>query len=322
MDDVYEQFFGAHPGSKVKLIDASASPYTVETEDGFSFSISADDFRTFYRKNGRPTPEKWMNFVTDPDNGMVNSNKMLTVMSLIRYYEKLLGDFDKSREFLRLAAEIHLKEPDITPAALKEKLAQNGLPMDSPASADLRKFTSAGKEMWALLANPQLAPGAFPQHMGIRSLNPGPASPSGSEKTKIKPKKNVVGFRGRMKNIEMSVETDTLTMKVDLSQEFGPSKSGKTIIVASTEGNIAIPGRSEKIGMNIYRSPGSKGSLGQQKSFKNVTMDTNGNELILTVDLSQEFGPSKSGKTTIIASTEGNQLVFEREEKIGLNVYK
>ena len=38
-----------------------------------------------------------------------------------------------------------------------------------------------------------------------------------------------------MKNIEMSVEGDTLIIKVDLTKDFGPSKSGKTIIVASTE---------------------------------------------------------------------------------------
>ena len=58
-----------------------------------------------------------------------------------------------------------------------------------------------------------------------------------------------------MKNIEMTVEGETLIIKVDLSKDFGPSKSGKTIIVASTEGNMPIPERDEKIGLNIYRYP-------------------------------------------------------------------
>jgi hypothetical protein len=58
-----------------------------------------------------------------------------------------------------------------------------------------------------------------------------------------------------MKNIEMSVEGETLIIKVDLSQDFGPSKSGKTIIVASTEGNVSVLKRDEKIGLNIYRYP-------------------------------------------------------------------
>jgi hypothetical protein len=56
-----------------------------------------------------------------------------------------------------------------------------------------------------------------------------------------------------MKNVEISVEGNVLTIKVDLSKEYGPSSSGKTIIVASTEGNVSIPNREEKLGLNVYR---------------------------------------------------------------------
>jgi hypothetical protein len=56
-----------------------------------------------------------------------------------------------------------------------------------------------------------------------------------------------------MKNMELSVEGNMLTIKIDLTKEFGPSTSGKNIIVASTEGNVSIPGREEKIGLNVYR---------------------------------------------------------------------
>jgi hypothetical protein len=56
-----------------------------------------------------------------------------------------------------------------------------------------------------------------------------------------------------MKNVEMSIDGNILTIKVDLSKEFGPSASGKTIIIASTEGNVAIEGLEEaKIGLNVY----------------------------------------------------------------------
>jgi len=51
----------------------------------------------------------------------------------------------------------------------------------------------------------------------------------------------------------MTVEGNTLIIKVDLSKEFGPSSSGKTIIIASTEGNVSIPDRDEKIGLNVYK---------------------------------------------------------------------
>jgi hypothetical protein len=56
-----------------------------------------------------------------------------------------------------------------------------------------------------------------------------------------------------MKNVEMTVENGILLIRVDLSKEFGPSSSGKTIIIASTEGNISIPDREEKVGLNVYR---------------------------------------------------------------------
>ena len=57
-----------------------------------------------------------------------------------------------------------------------------------------------------------------------------------------------------MKNIDMTVEGNTLILKVDLSKEFGPSSSGKTIIIASSEGNVSIPGAEEKkVGLNVYR---------------------------------------------------------------------
>ena len=57
-----------------------------------------------------------------------------------------------------------------------------------------------------------------------------------------------------MKNVEMKLEGDILTIKVDVTKEFGPSSSGKTIIIASTEGNISIPDKDDvKIGLNVYR---------------------------------------------------------------------
>ncbi|PKN19424.1 MAG: hypothetical protein CVU71_07925 [Deltaproteobacteria bacterium HGW-Deltaproteobacteria-6] len=57
-----------------------------------------------------------------------------------------------------------------------------------------------------------------------------------------------------MKNIDMKLEGNILTIKVDIAKEFGPSASGKTIIIASTEGNISIPEKDEiKVGLNVYK---------------------------------------------------------------------
>ena len=57
-----------------------------------------------------------------------------------------------------------------------------------------------------------------------------------------------------MKNVDMKIDGKILTIKVDLAQDHGPSKSGKTIIIATTEGNASIPGAGGAIiGLNIYR---------------------------------------------------------------------
>ena len=53
--------------------------------------------------------------------------------------------------------------------------------------------------------------------------------------------------------MQMTVEGHKLTITVDLSKEFGLSASGKTIIIASTEGSVSVPDREEKVGLNVYR---------------------------------------------------------------------
>jgi hypothetical protein len=57
-----------------------------------------------------------------------------------------------------------------------------------------------------------------------------------------------------MKNCEMKLSGSILTITVDVSKDFGKSASGKSIIIASTEGNISVPEKEDiKIGLNIYK---------------------------------------------------------------------
>jgi len=54
--------------------------------------------------------------------------------------------------------------------------------------------------------------------------------------------------------IHCVVEGDIMTMTVDLSKNFGPSASGKTLIIASSKGNVQVPGgNGAVIGLNVYR---------------------------------------------------------------------
>jgi hypothetical protein len=56
-----------------------------------------------------------------------------------------------------------------------------------------------------------------------------------------------------MKNVKVTVQGNVLTITVDLTQNQGPSSSGKTDIIATTEGNVSVPGREDvKLGLNIY----------------------------------------------------------------------
>jgi len=58
-----------------------------------------------------------------------------------------------------------------------------------------------------------------------------------------------------MKNVEISFDKKIMTVKVDLSKEFGKSKSGKTTIIASTEGNqkLDVEGGEVVLGLNCYK---------------------------------------------------------------------
>lgn len=57
-----------------------------------------------------------------------------------------------------------------------------------------------------------------------------------------------------MKNVEMHAEHGTLIIKVDLTKELGASASGKSVMIATTEGNMDVPGEPDvKIGLNVYR---------------------------------------------------------------------
>ncbi len=62
-----------------------------------------------------------------------------------------------------------------------------------------------------------------------------------------------------MINADVAVdENNIMTITVDLSKEFGLSKSGKTITIASTKGNKSVPdaeGGEVVVGLNIYKYP-------------------------------------------------------------------
>lgn len=61
-----------------------------------------------------------------------------------------------------------------------------------------------------------------------------------------------------MQNVKWEIKEDKLIIEIDLTQDFGPSKSGKTITIASTRGNQKIEGTNAVIGLNVYKYPESE----------------------------------------------------------------
>ena len=56
--------------------------------------------------------------------------------------------------------------------------------------------------------------------------------------------------------------------------------------------------------------------------MKNIDMQVKGGKLVVTIDLTKSFGRSKTGKTTIVATTAGNQPIDGYPDTfIGVNVY-
>ncbi len=57
-----------------------------------------------------------------------------------------------------------------------------------------------------------------------------------------------------MKNISLKVEGEILKIEIDLAKDFGASKSGKTVVVASSEGNVPVPEHTNmRLGINVYK---------------------------------------------------------------------
>jgi hypothetical protein len=58
-----------------------------------------------------------------------------------------------------------------------------------------------------------------------------------------------------MFNIKQELKGDILILTIDLSKPGHVSKSGKSIVIASSEGNISADGAPDvKIGLNVYKS--------------------------------------------------------------------
>ncbi len=62
-----------------------------------------------------------------------------------------------------------------------------------------------------------------------------------------------------MKNVSTRVEGTKLVIEVDLTQDFGESSTGKSILVATTAGNKPVPGHpGMQYGITVFKFPPKK----------------------------------------------------------------
>lgn len=319
MSKKYEQFLGSTPGLIVEMISEDKSPFKVKTESGFEFWLSSEDFTNYYREIGSPTPEKWKVFLTEPASGQIEASVAKEAVDLVKLFNEAFQDFCQTRLFLNTLFKTNVTNNEPTILKIREAIRNGSNSHDIVSDKVLEKVFQLSSRARDLLANDEFAILNWPLNKPIQIIKKESLDKNVENNLQKKPSEK--GGQ-RMKNVALEVEGEILVIRVDLSKEFGPSKSGKTVIVASTEGNKSVPGRSEKVGLNVYKDLNAAKKIGNKSSFKNMEMELNAEELIIRVDLSKEMGPSKSGKTVIIGSTGGNQLVYGRSEKIGLNVYK
>jgi len=55
------------------------------------------------------------------------------------------------------------------------------------------------------------------------------------------------------RNVTVALEGNTIVIRVNADAEGTESKSGKSSVVGTTNGNVAIPGTDLKLGLNVYR---------------------------------------------------------------------
>ena len=57
-----------------------------------------------------------------------------------------------------------------------------------------------------------------------------------------------------MENVKLRLDGKKLTIEVDLAAKGKSSASGKSLVIATTKGNVDVPGADGvKLGLNIYR---------------------------------------------------------------------
>ena len=95
----------------------------------------------------------------------------------------------------------------------------------------------------------------------------------------------------------------------------------RTSSVRTARTSSAAPARHHSLEQQVGGPAQKTGLAGLPDLGTNLTYTLDGDHLLIRIDLAQRHGKSASGKTTIVATSSGNQKIPGTEVVIGINAY-
>jgi hypothetical protein len=71
--------------------------------------------------------------------------------------------------------------------------------------------------------------------------------------------KSAVQYHGN--NVQVETTDTHIIITIDRRERFGPSASGKTIVVATTRGNVLVTADGIRLGLNAYIYAGQESAI-------------------------------------------------------------
>ena len=130
-----------------------------------------------------------------------------------------------------------------------------------------------------------------------------------------------------LQGVEVAVCGDVLTFTVSTAtaQGLGDTKSGKAILLGTSNGPNPVPGTDVTCNLNVFKAlrpwgPSPEVPEAPLQGGTNVACCVAGADLLLKCDLSQEHGPSTNGKSTVVGQSSGLRRVAGTSLSLSLSL--
>lgn len=131
-----------------------------------------------------------------------------------------------------------------------------------------------------------------------------------------------------LQGVEVEVSGTVCSLSIDTTKEIGPSKAGKAIILATSNGFATIPGTDLSCDLMVCKTLKAKdpsiGELAEQDlpGGKKLKCCVQGATLVLKFDSAEIVGTSGTGKSSIVATSGGMRAIPGTPLSINFSAYK